>query len=80
MWTLEAMDQLGVAFYNGGRYREALEMQEPLLEVRQRVQGEEHPDTFIAIVNLSSTLYHMGEYRVTVHGLKGPKTPVAPDA
>ena len=46
-----------------GDYSHARQLQERVLEVRRRVQGDEDPKTLTAMNNLAQTMYNQGDYR-----------------
>ena len=53
-----------IASYDSARgvYAAARALQEKVLEVRRRVQGEEHPHTLTSMSNLASTLRNQGDF------------------
>jgi tetratricopeptide (TPR) repeat protein len=58
--TLDAMQRMGISFQNGGRLKEAQEIQENVLEVRMRTLGEDHQDTLHSMHNLAITYQLLG--------------------
>ena len=53
------MNNLALSYYSLGRTKEAVELQEKVLEARQRIQGEEHPDTLQAMNNLALSYFSL---------------------
>jgi len=45
-----------------GKYLEAEQMYREVVEVRERVQGKEHPDTLTSMNNLATVLSDQGKY------------------
>lgn len=60
--TLDHMNNLALTYQNLGRYNEALDLQEPLLEVSKQVMGEGHPNTLTHTNNLALTYRYLGRY------------------
>lgn len=57
-----AMNNLANTLGDLGRYEEALELQEKVLEIRKEAIGEEEEDTVSAMINLAGTLNDLGRY------------------
>ena len=60
--TIDAMANLALKLSDLGRYDEALELQEKVLEIRREAHGEEEEDTVDAMINLAGTLKDLGRY------------------
>ena len=58
--TLRARTDIAVALWHMGRYDEAIEMEEELVNDSARVLGEEHPEALTARANLASTYWTAG--------------------
>lgn len=55
-----AMGNLVSTYRNQGRSKEAEKLDSMVLEARQRVLGEEHPDTITAMADLAYTKRDLG--------------------
>jgi Tetratricopeptide repeat len=53
--TLGIMESLGSTYRGQGRWKEAEELDERVMETRKRVLEEEHPDTLASMHSLVST-------------------------
>jgi hypothetical protein len=53
--TLDLSHRCVLALYSDGRYKEAEELQVQIMETKERVLGEEHPDTLTSMANLAVT-------------------------
>jgi hypothetical protein len=53
--TLDLSHRCVLALYSDGRYKEAEELQVQIMETKERVLGEEHPDTLTSMANLVVT-------------------------
>jgi tetratricopeptide (TPR) repeat protein len=63
-YHIEVSDQveyIGGFISDIGRWQEAAAMMKEVLEKRQRILGDEHPDTITAMSNLATTLQDQGE-------------------
>ena len=60
---LTAMNNLALVLSRLRRYEEAREMIAPVVEIRRRVLGSDHPDTVIAMSNLASALQGEGKLK-----------------
>ncbi|QLI70555.1 uncharacterized protein G6M90_00g069140 [Metarhizium brunneum] len=58
---LEAVESFGIFFEEIGRWNEAALSQNEVLEKRQRILGDEHPDTILAMSNLAIMLGDQGK-------------------
>ncbi|RKK30690.1 hypothetical protein BFJ66_g16191 [Fusarium oxysporum f. sp. cepae] len=58
---LEAVERFGIFFTEIGRWNDAAVSQKEVIEKRQRILGDEHPSTIIAMNNLASTLGDQGK-------------------
>ncbi|RYC82197.1 hypothetical protein BFJ63_vAg14905 [Fusarium oxysporum f. sp. narcissi] len=58
---LEAVERFGIFFTEIGRWNDAAVPQKEVLEKRQRILGDEHPDTITAMNNLAATLSDEGK-------------------
>jgi tetratricopeptide (TPR) repeat protein len=61
--TLANMNNLALIYWNQGKWREAAELQEKVLEAMTRTLGKEHPDTLMSMSNLASTYLTQGNLR-----------------
>ncbi|KAJ7704675.1 hypothetical protein B0H16DRAFT_710753 [Mycena metata] len=50
-------------YYNAGKYKDARDIAEQVLEKSQLLLGEDHWDTLLAMGNLAATCAHQGEFR-----------------
>jgi Flp pilus assembly protein TadD len=57
------MHNLAVIYGHQGRYQEAEELCEQVLEERKRQLGPDHPNTLGIIRNLASIYRHQGRYQ-----------------
>jgi hypothetical protein len=55
------MGNLAATYADMGETMRARELEEQVLELRERISGEEHPDTILAMGNLAVTYADMGE-------------------
>jgi len=60
--TADALNRLGVVYYNLGDYVKAEPLYQEALRIRQKVLGPEHPDTATSFDNLAELYDDMGEY------------------
>ncbi|QRW06373.1 kinesin light chain [Ceratobasidium sp. AG-Ba] len=60
--TLLSMNNLALTYRQLGKYRDAVVLQEQLVDIRKRVSGHEHRYILIAMSNLASTYYDLGRY------------------
>ena len=58
--TLTSMGNLASTFWKQGRWKEAEELEVPVMETRNRVLGQDHPDTLTSMGNLASTYLGQG--------------------
>ncbi|KAK6706715.1 hypothetical protein SNK05_010594 [Fusarium graminearum] len=58
---LKAIERFGFFFINVGRWNDAAISQREVLEKRQRILGDEHPDTIRVMNNLAITLGNQGK-------------------
>ncbi|KAL7754809.1 hypothetical protein ACKLNR_015149 [Fusarium oxysporum f. sp. zingiberi] len=58
---LEAVERFGFFFTEIGRWNDAAVSRREVLEKRQRILGDEHPDTIMAMNNLAATLSNQGK-------------------
>jgi hypothetical protein len=56
------MANLASTYWNQGRWTEAEKMHVQVMETRQRLLGEEHPDTMTSMANLASTYWNQGQW------------------
>ena len=61
--TLAALHTLAFAYHNNGQYRDALEIDEKVYELRRKALGEEHPDTLSSLGNLAGAYGGLGEHQ-----------------
>jgi len=54
---------LGLIYREGGRWKEAEELEVLVMETRKRVLGEEHPDSLTSMNNLASTYWNQGRFK-----------------
>jgi len=59
--TLAVADYLGWALEEKGRWAQARDLVQDILDHRRRILGQDHPDTLTAAHNLASTLDGLGE-------------------
>ncbi|KAJ7711366.1 hypothetical protein B0H16DRAFT_1817022 [Mycena metata] len=50
-------------YYEAGKFRDAQDIAEQVLEKSQLILGEDDPNTLVAMHNLASTYYKLGEFR-----------------
>ncbi|THH21425.1 hypothetical protein EW146_g153 [Bondarzewia mesenterica] len=55
--------RFGLAYDEGGRWEAARGLRLVVMEIRQQVLGQEHPDTLKAMNNLASTLLRQGRWK-----------------
>ncbi|KAM0293719.1 hypothetical protein ACHAPM_011519 [Fusarium culmorum] len=58
---LEVVERFGIFFGEIGRWNDAAVSEKEVLEKRQRILGDEHPDTIWAMNNLAATLSDQGK-------------------
>ncbi|MGO9792298.1 MAG: tetratricopeptide repeat protein [Solirubrobacteraceae bacterium] len=58
--TLTARNNVGVAYHDAGRVKEAIAIHEPLLVRRERILGSNHPDTLATRQNLAEAYRAVG--------------------
>ncbi|RKK93755.1 hypothetical protein BFJ68_g15425 [Fusarium oxysporum] len=58
---LETVERFGLFFVEIGRWNDAALSEREVLEKRQRILGDEHPDTISAMNNLANTLSDQGK-------------------
>ncbi|KAH7233835.1 uncharacterized protein BKA55DRAFT_598050 [Fusarium redolens] len=58
---LETVESFGLFFVEIGRWNDAALSQREVFEKRQRILGDEHPDTITAMSNLANTLSDQGK-------------------
>ena len=58
--SLENMRRLGLSYYQGSRFREALKIQRDAMMLRVRILGPEDPDTLTSKMDVAQTLSHDG--------------------
>jgi hypothetical protein len=56
------MANLASTYRNQGRWKEAEELEVQVMETRERVLGEEHPDTLTSMANLAVTYRNQGRW------------------
>ena len=61
--TLAVTYSIAMAFRDMGRYAEARDLDQDILDRRRRVLGEDHPDTLLSANNLAIVLRELGEVR-----------------
>lgn len=61
--TLEARNNLGLVYFDQGKYRQAETMHRGVLATRRRVLGKEHPDTLRSWNNLALVLSRQGKHK-----------------
>ncbi|QRW06378.1 patatin-like phospholipase protein [Ceratobasidium sp. AG-Ba] len=60
--TLSSMNNLALTYQQLGKYRDAVALQEQLVDIRKRVSGHERRETLTAMSNLARTYYDLGRY------------------
>ncbi|KAJ7713489.1 P-loop containing nucleoside triphosphate hydrolase protein [Mycena metata] len=55
--------QYAIIFWEGGRYKQAVKLEEEVLEEQKQVLGGSHRDTLLTMVNLANSYSHLGEYQ-----------------
>ncbi|MCJ1261664.1 hypothetical protein MMC22_001530 [Lobaria immixta] len=60
---LDSMDNLGTTFDHLGRWKEAVELQMQVVEIRKRVLGIEHPKTLDSMHSLALNFHHQARYK-----------------
>jgi len=68
--SLMSMANLAFMYRNQGRWKEAEELQMPVMKISKRVLGEEHPDMLRSMENLVFT-YHKQGRRKKAEGAAG---------
>lgn len=58
----DALNDMGTVFGNIGKYQEARAAYERALAIRQRLQGEDHPEFAMSLNNLGLVFADMGKY------------------
>ena len=61
---------LTLALRNLGRYGEALENAQAVVDIREKLLGPVHPDVSHALTTLGTTLYHMARYEEAERALR----------
>ena len=61
--TLSSMNNLAIVLQEQGKWREAEEMHREVVEIRHRVLGEEHQDTWSSMNGLASVLKEQGKWQ-----------------
>ena len=56
------MQGLACTYSDLGKYIEAEELEIQVLHARNKILGEEHPSTILAMENLASTFFNLGKY------------------
>jgi pentatricopeptide repeat protein len=56
------VNDLGSVLFRQGKYEEAEAMYQRALEAREKVLGQEHPDTLTGVNSLGSVLFRQGKY------------------
>jgi tetratricopeptide (TPR) repeat protein len=56
------MNNLALVLSDQGKYEQAEEIHRQILELRETILGEEHPDTLTSMNNLALGLSNQGEY------------------
>ena len=56
------MENLASIYCDLGKYKEAEELEIQVLDARNRLLGEEHPATILAMGNLESTYSNLGKH------------------
>jgi tetratricopeptide (TPR) repeat protein len=59
----ELAQKCAMTLYSDGRYKEAEELQEQVMQARKRVLGDEHPDTMTNMGNLALTYSNQGRWK-----------------
>ncbi|KFA63730.1 hypothetical protein S40285_09764 [Stachybotrys chlorohalonatus IBT 40285] len=57
------MNNLASTFWNQGLWEEAESLEVKVMEISQRVLGEEYPDTLVSMANLASTFWNQGRWK-----------------
>ncbi|KAN0070627.1 hypothetical protein V8E54_011496 [Elaphomyces granulatus] len=60
---IKMAEKIALAFQENGRLRESMELKEKILEGKQTMLGNEHPDTFDAMNILAKSYFGLGRYR-----------------
>src|SRR5882724_9466189 len=55
--------KLGRIYSEGGRWKEAQELQVLVVETMKRMHGEEHPCSLVSVANLASTYRNLGQLK-----------------
>ena len=58
----ERYTNYGLVFYEAGYWKEAEQLEVPVMETKKRVLGEEHPSTLTSMANLASTYRNQGRW------------------
>ena len=56
------MGNLAITYQSLGKYADAEKLQIKVLDLRNRLLGEEHPDTILAMGGLAITYHRLGKY------------------
>ncbi|KAJ7819145.1 hypothetical protein B0H13DRAFT_2292304 [Mycena leptocephala] len=56
-------EQYGIIYFHAGQYEGAKELELVVLDMREQVLGDGHPDTLRAMENLASTYWHLGKFQ-----------------
>ena len=59
----ERYTNYGLVFYEAGYWKEAEQLEVPVMETKKRVLGEEHPSTLTSMANLASTYRSQGRWK-----------------
>jgi tetratricopeptide (TPR) repeat protein len=57
------MSELASIYYRMGRIKEAVKLGKKVMDIRQRLLGDEHPDTLLAMSNLTMFYSQLGRIR-----------------
>ncbi|KAK1974628.1 hypothetical protein LZ30DRAFT_607531, partial [Colletotrichum cereale] len=55
-----AIDRIGLTLFENKQLEEAAAVQTEVLNITQRIYGEEHPETIMANSRLATTLFYQG--------------------
>ena len=58
----DSLSRQVVELYQAGKYQQAIPIARQLLEISEKTNGPEHPDTAGSLNNLAALYYSMGEY------------------
>lgn len=69
--TLTVMNNIAVALSSSGDHAKALKIHQKVLDIRERVLGDQHPETLASINNLANTMAAEGQFQEAQKLLEG---------